>query len=518
MNPNIEIDVVIATAGSGERMRGIYPEIHKALLPYKNRPILWYIVNNIPETLKIGILLGHKAVQIENFLSIAFPNRKFVYIKVDDWTSEKSGTGYSLLAAKNYTKNSFWYFPCDGTVDDLTFESDFESEIDQILVQQIPSSEARNYAWFQTNMENKLIKKFKESSEAESVLAFTGVMRIKNSNEFFSRLEDSNSNEFVPALSLNAELVEVNGWKDFGSPDKYKRALEESKDFNFAKINEITYELPTKIVKWWSEPLIRLDKLEKPKASPTIYPPGVSMLDPFLYYEKVPGVSLYEAITPSIFRSLLRHLSEELWIGSSEIIERDAQDFYQTKSNERLAKMLGQGIEPLRNLRLINGERVVEWENHWATFDFKAIVENVFVSQIHGDLQFDNVIYNIENREFCLIDWRPNFGSQTVLGDIYYDFAKLLGGIRLDYSQIKKNNFNFTQINPEEACFTIPSAPHARELERVLEEFICDAGYDFLRVTNLVPLIYLNMAPLHDSPFREILWCLFLLGSRNSIE
>ena len=177
LSPNTKIDVIIAAAGSGERMRAINSEIHKALLPYKARPILWHIVNNIPETQKIGFLLGYNATQIEDFLEISFPSRGFAFIYVDDWTSEKSGTGYSLLSARGLTEESFWYLPCDGIVENVINDSQFEGELDQIYVQKINGSEASNYAWFPINKTNKIVKKFKETTVDERVLAFTGVDR-----------------------------------------------------------------------------------------------------------------------------------------------------------------------------------------------------------------------------------------------------------------------------------------------------------------------------------------------------
>ena len=515
LNPNTKIDVVIAAAGSGERMRSVNSEIHKALLPYKAKPIVWHIVNNIPENLKIGFLLGYNATQIKDFLEISFPSRGFTFIYVDDWTSEKSGTGYSLLSARGLTEESFWYLPCDGIVNSVINDSQFESELDQIYVQKINGSEASNYAWFPIIKTDKIVKKFKEITLDEEVLAFTGVMRIKSAQNFFSRLEASKSNEFIPAISEESELVEIFNWQDLGSPEKYNCALAESGDFNFSKSNEITYELPTTIVKWWSDTTVPLQKLSKPKASPGIFPPGVSIRGSYLYYKKVPGASFYEGVTPALFSSLLAHLGENLWARSTTKIDNDAKDFYELKSKQRLAKMLAHGLGKLGEVKSVNGSPVGRWEDHWQTFDFQSIIENVFTSRIHGDLQFDNVIYNGESNEFCLIDWRPNFGSQQILGDIYYDFAKLLGGIRLNYSEIKRNNFDFNYTDMNEVILRIPSAPESRVLEQTLERFIESNGYDFSRVKSLVPLIYLNMAPLHESPFREILWSLFLLGTRE---
>ena len=59
-------------------------------------------------------------------------------------------------------------------------------------------------------------------------------------------------------------------------------------------------------------------------------------------------------------------------------------------------------------------------------------------SFIHGDLQFDNIIYNKKLNKFILIDWRQDFAGQIEFGDLYYDIAKLYGGILLNYDYIKK--------------------------------------------------------------------------------
>jgi hypothetical protein len=57
-------------------------------------------------------------------------------------------------------------------------------------------------------------------------------------------------------------------------------------------------------------------------------------------------------------------------------------------------------------------------------------------------LQFDNILY--DGKKFKLIDWRDSFGDSRE-GDLYYDFAKLLGGIEINYKLIKKNKFYYNK-------------------------------------------------------------------------
>ena len=89
--PNMQIDVLISTAGEGTRLRKVNSEINKSLLPYMNKPIIYHIIEKIPSELKIGVLLGYKSQQVKDFLTLAYPEREFIYIYVDDWTSCKSG-------------------------------------------------------------------------------------------------------------------------------------------------------------------------------------------------------------------------------------------------------------------------------------------------------------------------------------------------------------------------------------------------------------------------------------------
>ena len=68
------------------------------------------------------------------------------------------------------------------------------------------------------------------------------------------------------------------------------------------------------------------------------------------------------------------------------------------------------------------------------------------------DLQFDNILMN--KKEFKLIDWTI-FGKSVRIGDQYYDFAKLLGGLEINYDLIKKNRFDY-ELNKENVKLKIP--------------------------------------------------------------
>ena len=66
-------------------------------------------------------------------------------------------------------------------------------------------------------------------------------------------------------------------------------------------------------------------------------------------------------------------------------------------------------------------------------------------SKFHGDLHFENVIYNKKSKKTTFLDWRQDFGGNIEYGDIYYDLAKLLHGILVNHSIISKNRYSVEQ-------------------------------------------------------------------------
>jgi hypothetical protein len=139
--------------------------------------------------------------------------------------------------------------------------------------------------------------------------------------------------------------------------------------------------------------------------------------------------------------------------------------------------------------------------------------QDVVVSNIHGDLQFDNVIVT-DQQEFCLIDWRSEFGNELVLGDIYYDLAKLYGGMLIDYSRIKRGEFSFN-LKDGVYSFSFHSCPNFEEITSIFRAFIESQSLSWRKTVLLASLIFLNMCPLHERPFSDILFFKSLEMMRN---
>lgn len=504
----MEIDVLISTAGQGSRLHKINLDINKSLLPYLNQPIIYKIIKKIPNNFKIGILLGYKSQQVRDFLSLAFPEREIIYIYVDDWTSCNSGTKYSLLFAYESLKNSFWYFPCDGVYENTDFLFKEFSE-DVFLVSKVDKTKAHYYLSFTIEGE-RIQKQFFKSTEATGDYAFTGVMKISNKELFFSRLKASDSNEFVSIIPEQSLVYLTKYWKDLGNYEMYKEETSKAEDFDFSKTGEYTYQLSDKVIKWWVDPMIPRLKLEKPRIKPEVFPKNNKSLNQFLSYSKASGTPFYQHVNPINFPTLLDWLQNKLWTPINLTIEENVNQFYKNKTLSRI-DLLGEKKEfDSYNPKSINGFDVQPWQHYFQNINWNLLIKKNQPSFIHGDLHFDNIIYDEKTEKFVLIDWRYDFAGLKSIGDLYYDFAKLLGGIYVNYQDVKRGKFHFAYENGK-VVFSLPFTSEGEQLIHILETFADKIGLDISKIKQLVPLIFWNMAPLHKEPFSNLLWSLGIL-------
>lgn len=507
LNLSTDTKVVIACAGLGSRMAILNSTLHKGLLPYKNAPLIWHLISKIPEDLGIIILLGHKSQQIKDFVSITFPNRNIEYIEIVDYTSPNSGTAVSLIQARNKISKSFWYFPCDAYVEDeifnlltnsLSSDTIFVSEESSVLYPD-------DYTVILEDQGQVIDYQYKgNTTQLENRKIFTGFMFIRNGIDFLETLEKKKYTEFVHAFHQNLKVSPLESWRDMGSPDEYKRHLNSESNYDFSKPNEITYVLPSLVVKYFSDKKEALEKPKKPSLFPEVYPKNNGALGHFAYYEKVKGETLYRSVDVSKFRELLVWLKQELWEPVDENIERECREFYEVKTKARINAVSSNLPYDWNQSYSLNRSTLVNPKETLSNLEFDSLLSNIKAVGIHGDLQFDNIIY-LENGGFKLIDWRTSFGSNYVNGDIYYDLAKLLGGIEMDYSKIKKGDFTF-HITESEVRYEFPPAKNHEMLRSELESFCRAEGYNWEKVCYLTGIIYINMCPLHTRPFRDLLF------------
>ena len=130
----------------------------------------------------------------------------------------------------------------------------------------------------------------------------------------------------------------------------------------------------------------------------------------------------------------------------------------------------------------------------------------MFYDTFHGDLQFDNIIYNSTLEKFTYIDWRESFAGNTEGGDLYYDLSKLYGGCILPYNILKDEESITVTEGVSTVKYSHNTSHQLTEFIKLYENWLIDHNYDLNKVKLITGLIYLNMSPLHSNKFNKMLW------------
>lgn len=499
MNMTSNISVIIPTAGTGSRMGDYTKNLNKALLPYKDKPILSHIIDQFPRDTHFIIPTGYLAQQVKDFCAVAYADRCITFVDVD-WTSERAGTGYTLLQCQDVVNGPFWYVPCDTYFDEPIVDK--ISNFDCYFAKHVIEKETQLYTMFDVISGTINQITFKQP-QSESWLAFTGLMYIHDWAYFFDDLEQLGSNEFIDVIKPGARCVELESWIDFGNSDAYRTAVTKSQKFDFSKKDEVTYICNNRVVKWWLDSTIAEKKFLKTLANPFVFPSNCIHRGSYMAYDFFPGQTLYEFNNPVVFGELLKWLEANVWTIVEQDVTSAALDFYKNKSLGRINKFL-EKYPQLQTITHINGVEIKDYQYYLDRIDWDYLSTTTLPGFLHGDLQFDNVVISPAG-EFKLIDWRHEFAGLIETGDIYYDLAKMAGGFIINYANIKDHNFNY-EVNGTEVTLSVPSIDYVDRYQKTLKEFILAKGWDYKKVQQLIPIIFWNMSPLHTAPFDIFLW------------
>lgn len=488
--------VVIPTVGLGSRLAPLTDNINKSLLPYKNKPIISYIIENFDSDTRFIIPIGYNAQQVKDFLTLSYGEQMFTFVYVDNYNDPLSGPGSTMQCCKDLIDSPFWYIPCD-----TYFEEILETPLnDTVYYKDVPENLSDQYTMLKLDQSKITDLSFKKNQTSVWV-GFTGVMYIKDYQNFFKRLTHS---EIVFAIENNTDAKVLNSWIDLGNLEIYKQENFKHQNYDFTKTDELTVFSNNKVLKWYKECSIPRKKYLKYKSNTSVYPNNVTYTNNWLAYDFSQGKVVYKNYSLSIFKEMLNWLDIEVWKISKQNIYENCIDFYKNKTYDRINKFL-QNNKKLPVINYVNETKVKQYEYYLNEINWEELASESLPSLIHGDLHFDNVIYDTE--KFKIIDWRHDFGGSNLYGDTYYDLAKLLGGLIIDYSQIKNNNFSI-KIENDKAHLNIPKIKNNGDYIYMLKDFVISKGWSYKKTQQLVPIIYWNMAPLHIYPFNLLIWYL----------
>jgi len=320
-------------------------------------------------------------------------------------------------------------------------------------------------------------------------------------------------------LLMNKKLIfKNNNWIDVGKFQDYQDYINEKNGFDFSKKNEAIYIINNRVIKFFQDTKIVDQRYKKSKLVKKIFP-NLKRKNNFYFYNFVKGSTLYEFKNQSlIFKRFIDWAEKNLWIKKKvdKNFYENCRIFYKEKTYLRLKKILKkyQKIDKAK----INNNKLESIENILKKIKWNELSKGLPYF-IHGDLQFDNILYTKKNK-FLLLDWRHSFGEYIDKGDIYYDLSKLLGGILINYKKIKMSKFYFLEKKNNISYNIIEKNNDLVANLKLLINYIKRKNLDIDKIYTLTGLIYLNMSPLHHKPFDKILFGLSkeILTNKNFIK
>ena len=504
--------ICILAAGKGTRMGPICKNINKSLLPINNKAIISHIIEKFSKTDSFVIGLGYRAEQVKSYLKAAHSDKKFEFVKIKNFDGKGSGPGLSLLSCRSHLNEPFIFLPCDCIFSDKLENLPNENWIG---VSRVMANESDQYC--NVAIKNKRVIDIRDKiKSSEDYYAFTGLLFVKDYKEFWNGLkknvmikkEHQVSNGLVELMKGSGLHTKKIKWNDIGDLKKYKEIQNKFDSKSIAKTNEFIYFINNKVIKFFSDEKIVEKRVKKTKVKPKIFPNVERCGKNFYRYQLWNGRPLYSCVTPALFKKLLNWLDEKVWTNvdlDSTTTENLCKDFYYKKTMSRISLFKKENPN-FKFPKIVNGKSIPPLEKLLDQIPWSRLFTGI-PSFIHGDLQFQNILYSRKLDEFLLIDWRQDFAGNIEVGDLYYDLAKLYGGIIMNYDYIMKDLYNFHH-NGNKVRVSLTKWKNDDNYQKILDDYIRQKNLDFKKIRLLVGLIYINMAALHHSPFNFALICL----------
>lgn len=504
--------VCILAAGRGTRMGSYSSYINKALLPINKKAVISHIIDGFGEPGEVVIALGHLGDQVRNYLEIAHPSINLKFVTVPNFDGPGSGPGLSLLACKEHLQKPFYFVSCDTLWDGSL---NLDSSVNWLGVASVPDEDTINYCNVEIADGKILGLKDKQAVKGDRFKAFVGLCHIKDFNVFWEALECPGliAGEHQVSKGLDGLIARTTvlskpiQWNDVGNLQNYRDLFARYEEFDFCKSDEFFYTAGNKVIKFFHDASISQKRAARAELNAKVFPRIQDHRPQFFSYQFINGNTLYSNNNLNIFTKLLDWLDKNLWEPKTcdhEEMKAVCKDFYYNKTLKRI-EAYHQKYPQSDVASEINGLNVPSTSSLLKNIPWDLIYK-VAPAFIHGDLQFDNIIRS-DAGEFVLLDWRQDFSGKLEWGDLYYDLAKLNGGIILNYDLIKKNIFSYSENN-EKIYFDFAQRFSSETYLPVLNDFILKKGLDLKKVRLLVPMIFLNMSPLHHYPFDKMLYSL----------
>lgn len=505
--------VLITTSGIGSRLGKLTERTNKSLVKVGDKPVIARIIDSYPNDSEFVITLGYFGNHVREFLEIAYPRLKIVFVEVDKYVGDGSSLAYSLYQARDFIEQPFIFHACDTIVPNF--------EVPKTIHSWVAGKRGvigTNYASF--DAKGDFVSRFKGKGMLDSDYAYIGIAGIKSPEKFWNcveRILDANHAIENPSdLNILTEMLkegeqfkvqDIDVWYDTGNSESLQTARRsfQHNETILEKSNESVYFIDHSVIKFSIDSEINRKKVERARFLDGVVPPVTSSSQFFFKYGYVDGQPLSECRDPETIAELLDWSWSHLWskrlASPSRHFSRDCELFYLEKSRKRVLEFCES--RQLQDDTCMINSREVPPALTLLEQSRKILLEATIESSFHGDFILDNIIKTPKG--FKLIDWRHEFGNSLTTGDIYYDLAKLNHSLHISHRLINSNLFEIS-FNTEQAQCSVLRTDVSVEKAKKLQEFVIGKQLSWQKTLVLTPIIWLNMAPLHHHPFDQFLY------------
>ena len=180
-------------------------------------------------------------------------------------------------------------------------------------------------------------------------------------------------------------------------------------------------------------------------------------------------------------------------------------DFYNRKTLKRIKDFYTK-FKIKDNKKNINNKKVKKLSVLLKQINWDRICESL-KSRFHGDLHFENIIYQKKEKKFIFLDWRHDFGGEIKYGDLYYDLAKINHGLIVSHDEVIKKNFYIKQ-KKNNIYIGINRPKIYNEYLSIFRSWLIKNKFDLYKVDILTSIIFLNISTLHHDPYSKYLYYL----------
>jgi dTDP-glucose pyrophosphorylase len=535
--------VLILSAGKIPiEMQKFFGKICSGLIPINGKPIIFNTIDNLIDHgyHKITITVGYNKKHLMKIINSYYQNKvKIDYVEVD-W---KKSPGNSIIKSlKKIKENKLLVILGDTVINNEYFK--FLNKQKDFVIASKNFSDSSKWCVVETkNKELKLIYDKKRELKLKTNFAaligvyfFSSVKVLKNiskKNQYQKKIEISLLLESYKKNNKIIVKIEPD-WYDVGHKNNYfnsKKELLQSRFFNYLELDEkngIVTKKSQNVTKLkneinWYKSIPNQIKVITPKIISSKTNNKANLVMEHIDFSTLTETWLYGNISYNNWKSILNELKNIIITFKKykkTVYQKDYEQIYIKKTQNRVQELISSN-PTFRNLFnyedvKINGKLYKNW-NKLSEKIFPKI-EKIFCKEdnclIHGDLCFSNILYDVANNQYRIIDPRGKWGN-TIFGDIKYDLAKLRHSIVGGYDSINNGLFSIECNNNSLKISTLKPVQY----QKVSNDFDLwvSKNWNLEQIKMIEGLLFISMLPLHNDDLKKQL-AFFAIGIQRLNE